>query len=171
MVDVPLHIINPPSIQRNVQVTGGANWDLSRSAVQTPVVRLPDPEPVEIARPYAEVVTFNAEQSSSLQDALPRTKPTVVHFAKAATSLPKAKHKQLAALNKKTTYVVVGHAAAAEDSPSHLAWERARNVARFLTKTGHKVSAIKAFGADRLMNADNDSMNSRVEVYAAGRGN
>jgi len=43
-IDVPAHTSEAPQIVSHVQVQGGTNWDLSRSAVQSPITELTDPE-------------------------------------------------------------------------------------------------------------------------------
>lgn len=36
-MDIPAHTLTPPMIDNHVLVQGGTNWDLSRSAVETPI--------------------------------------------------------------------------------------------------------------------------------------
>lgn len=166
MVDVPLHIVNPPAIRQNVRVEGGTNWDVSRAAVPTPVVELPDPEPVvtwvhEAEKPAPALPGYSAK------DGIPAAIPTVYQFASGTSVVAKDEQQLLKALDKAVKYVVVGHAAMPEASPSKLAWARANNVAAVLRRSGHKVSVVKAFGNERPRSYTN-SANQRVEVYAAG---
>lgn len=39
--EVPGHITYQPTEQNGVHVVGGSNWDISRSAVETPITPLP----------------------------------------------------------------------------------------------------------------------------------
>ena len=168
MVDVPLQIINPPSIQRNVRVEGGTNWDLSRSAVPTPIQQLPDPEPV--VNNWIQEVVEPAEPTApgyTARDGVPASTPTVYQFAQGKAVMSKADQKALKALSKKVQYVVVGHAAEPEASPTKLAWSRANAVAATLRRSGYKVLSVKAFSNNKPRSAE-DAANRRVEVYPAG---
>lgn len=167
MVDVPLHITNPPFIQRNVQVTGGTNWDLSRSAVQTPTTLLPEPRvSLESAGNWAMASEAEALPRYAHSDLVPTGAPAVSSFESRQTAVSKATTKALKSLSKKKSYVVVGHADAQETSPSKLSWARAKNVAATLKRSGHKVQAVKAFGATRPASNTELSANRRVEVYS-----
>jgi hypothetical protein len=75
-MDVPAQVIEPTYIENHVEVQGGTNWDISRSAVETPITPLADPLPVRDAL-----------------DANPANKQAahifmVVHFAPASARLP-----------------------------------------------------------------------------------
>lgn len=168
MVDVPHQIKAPPAIQRNVQVSGGTNWDLSRSAIATPIQRLADPEPIRVAVPaddggWTQVETL---PNYTAADNIPKVAPSVSTFARKQSTVSKAATKALKSLNKKMRYVVVGHADSDESSPSKLSWARARSVAAVLKRSGHKVTEVKAFGADRPASLSEYAANRRVEVYA-----
>lgn len=168
MVDVPLQIINPPSIQQNVRVEGGTNWDLSRSAVPTPIQQLPDPEPV--VNNWVQEVVEPAEDSHpgyTARDGVPASTPTLYQFAAGKAVVAKADQAALKALSKKVQYVVVGHAAGPEVSPSKLAWSRANSVAAALRRSGHKVLSVKAFSSSKPRSTE-EAANRRVEVYPAG---
>lgn len=168
MVDVPHQIKAPPAIQRNVQVSGGTNWDLSRSAIATPIQQLADPEPVRIAAPvedgsWAQVETLPNYTSA---DNIPKVAPSVSTFARKQATVSKAATKALKSLSKKKEYIVVGHADSDEPSPSKLSWARAKSVAAVLKRSGLKVREVKAFGADRPASRSEYAANRRVEVYA-----
>lgn len=167
MVDVPLHVTNPTVIEQNVRVEGGTNWDLSRSAVPTPIQRLPDPEPYRTNESTAYAAKLKQLPAYTALDGIPASTPTSQLFASGKALISKEAQKELRALNKKVAYVVVGHAEQGEASPSKLSWARANNVAALLRKSGHKVSVVKAFGAERPA-SDTGSFNRRVEVYPAG---
>jgi outer membrane protein OmpA-like peptidoglycan-associated protein len=165
MVDVPLHITNPPSIQRHVQVSGGTNWDLSRSAVQTPIQQLPDPAPVRLEQDGNWAKLSEILPAYTAADGIPQGVPSFSTFGPKQATVSKAATKALQSLSKKKQYVVVGHADADEASPSKLAWARANNVAAVLKRSGHKVKVVKAFGAERPASRSENSANRRVEVY------
>lgn len=44
-MDIPAHVVSPAVIKNHVQIQGGTNWDLARSAVETPIYELSDPKP------------------------------------------------------------------------------------------------------------------------------
>jgi len=170
-VEIPHQIINPPSIQRNVQVSGGTNWDLSRTAVQTPIRQLPDPEPIRVAPAHDENWASFSEvlPSYSAADNIPAGVPSIFTFAGKNVSVSKAATKALKALPKSHAYVVVGHADSQERSPSTLSWSRAKNVAAALKRSGHKVTVVKGFGAERPASTVEHAPNRRVEVYSVAK--
>lgn len=169
-VEVPLHIKNPPAIQRNVQVSGGTNWDLSRSAVQTPIRPLVEPEPVRLADDASwSQVSPEILPHYHPADGVPKTTPSVSSFAPRQAAVSKAATRHLKELSKSKTYLVVGHADANERSPSKLSWARAKNVAAVLKRTGHSVTAVKAFGSDRPASHGEAAANRRVEIYAVAK--
>lgn len=169
-VDVPLHIKNPPAIQRNVHVSGGTNWDLSRSAVQTPIRQLPDPEPVRVSDDASwSQVSHETLPSYQPADAIPKSAPSVFSFPLRQSTVSKVATRHLKDLSKSKTYLVVGHADSNERSPSKLSWARAKNVAAVLKRTGHSVTAVKAFGADRPASHSESSANRRVEIFAVAK--
>lgn len=166
-VEVPLHVKNPPSIERNVQVSGGTNWDLSRSAVQTPIRQLPDPEPIRVVEdPSWSKLAVEVLPSYGKADDVPQGSPSISTFPPGQAAVSKSATKQLKALSKSRAYLVVGHADDEERSPSKLSWARAKNVAALLKRSGHEVSVVKVFGADRPASRTEASANRRVEVYA-----
>jgi outer membrane protein OmpA-like peptidoglycan-associated protein len=135
MVEVPLHITNPPAIQRHVQVSGGTNWDLSRSAVQTPIKQLPDPVPVRIEQDSDWAKFSEVLPGYTSADSMPQSIPSISTFGAKQATVSKAATKALQSLSKKKTYVVVGHADDDEASPSKLSWSRANNVAAVLKRS------------------------------------
>jgi outer membrane protein OmpA-like peptidoglycan-associated protein len=169
MVDVPLHVTNPPAIQRNVQVSGGTNWDLSRSAVQTPIRQLPDPVPVRVEQDGNWAKLADALPNYSGTDSIPPGIPSISTFGAKQAAVSKVATKALQSLSKKKAYVVVGHADAGEASPSKLSWARAKNVAAVLKRAGHTVTVVKAFGADRPASQGESAANRRVEVYSVAQ--
>lgn len=168
MVDVPHQIKSPPSIQRNVQVSGGTNWDLSRSAIATPIQQLPDPQPIRVEKPVDDGSWAQVEilPNYTPGDNIPKVVPSVSTFSRKQATVSKAATKALKALSRNKIYVVVGHADSDESSPSKLSWSRAQNVAAVLKRSGHKVTEVKAHGADRPASRTDSAVNRRVEVYA-----
>jgi hypothetical protein len=68
VADVPAYVTNPAFVQNGVKVQAGNNWEFSRGAVPTPIVTLPDPEPVRPA-------VVEAPASHSDPNALPGCRP------------------------------------------------------------------------------------------------
>lgn len=167
MVDVPVHITNPPAVERHVQIIGGTNWDLSRTAVQTPIRQLEDPVPVRMENDGGWMVLSSMEDGPVYKrhDNVPKTKPHIAGFHRKKASLTKNHIKLLEAQSDKAAYVVVGHADANEPNPLSLSWQRANAVAKALRSTGHKVADVKAFGSARPAAPVGDDANLRVEVY------
>jgi hypothetical protein len=75
-MDVPAHVTEPTFIENHVEVQGGTNWDISRSAVETPITQLAEPEPV------TEGLPSNPENRQPAQIFM------VVHFSPSSTRLP-----------------------------------------------------------------------------------
>jgi hypothetical protein len=75
-MDVPAHVVEPTFIENHVEVQGGTNWDISRSAVETPLTPLADPTPVQ------EGLAANPSSRQAAQIFM------VVHFAASSTRLP-----------------------------------------------------------------------------------
>ena len=163
----------PPVVQNQVVVVQGHNWDLSRSAAATPVVRvLPPPE---VAPPVRQ------------PEALPPGPPITVYpsaakvpvmgvptaallFAHNSAKLTSASRLVLASLRGKGRVVVLGHAAQGEARPSFLALERARAVARALRQEGAHVYAMRSFSNELpLVQPATAAKNARVEVFVLPR--
>jgi hypothetical protein len=75
-MDVPAHVVEPTFIENHVEVQGGTNWDISRSAVETPITPLADPIPVR------EGLAANPSSRQPAQIFM------VVHFSAGSTRLP-----------------------------------------------------------------------------------
>lgn len=151
-------------VQNNVRVKGGTNWDLSRSAVATPIAPMADPKPT-LKQPC------NCGNGPTAYDPAHRMPEgpahSKVHFSLDQATLSPAAQKALRAVPAKAKVVVAGHADPDERNPSRVAQQRADAVAAFLKKHGKKVEAVKAFGAElpRTDSLMNSSENRRVEVF------
>lgn len=152
MIEVPAHVQHDGFVQNKVQVQGGTNWDLSRSAVETPIHRVADPTPKG----------YTAEHQ------MPTTAPaTLVYYRENSVLLSKSDINDLKALPKKSTVTVAGHADVGETKPAALAQRRAAAVAAQLKRQGHKVAEVRSFGDEVLKTYDsgNAQLNRRVEVF------
>lgn len=159
--EVPGHVQYQQTVQNGVVVLGGSNWDLSRSAVATPIAPAPvsaDPERAAGATPYAP--------SHRMPERAPDIKVT---FAANSATLKAAEQAKLKSLPKNVTIVVAGHADPDEKNPKTLARQRAAAVASYLAKQGKKPEAAKSFGADLPVgqSALLAPENRRVEVFVA----
>ena len=162
--EVPGHVQYQQTVQNGVVVLGGSNWDLSRSAVATPIAPAPmssaDAERAAGVTPYAP--------SHRMPERAPDLK---ILFGSNSASLKAAEQAKLKALPKNVTIVVAGHADPDEKNPKTLAKQRAAAVASYLARQGKKPEAAKSFGADlpvgqsALLAPDN----RRVEVFVARR--
>ena len=173
MVDVPLYIVSQPAIERHVQVSGGTNWDLSRSAVQTPSKLMPEPVQTFVApinnEDWTDLSNFDTPTMYKVSDNVPKSTPKYINFTRKESSLSKESIKSLISESKKQAYVVIGHAGENEGSPLTLSWARANAVAKVLRQSGHKVTEVKAFGADRQITGKSVISNLRVEVFPTAK--
>lgn len=162
-MEVPAHVQHTDQISNQVQVRGGTNWDLSRSAVATPVTPVTDPSPVKeesqrdpTASPYLSI--------HGLPPGEPHKK---VMFSLNSVVVPLSAQTALKRLPKGMSVIVVGHADHNEKKPDALAEKRAAAVAAKLRKQGTEVSEIRAYG-DALPLLDHNSRpqdNRRVDVF------
>ena len=162
--EVPAHVRHEHHTVNGVQVKGGTNWDLSRSAAETPVsaaVSSPAAMPCDCQEPVAE-------SAYRPQDRMPRFKPTLtVSFGRNSAVLSTAAARELRALAP-SAVVVAAHADPRESSASALAQRRAQAVAAALRKYGHRVEHAQSFSdtrplADSPFHAEH---NRRVDVWA-----
>lgn len=166
--DVPAHISHQPAlVQNGVLVQTGTNWDFSRGAVATPIVTLPDPQPVvpsvvaPTAPPYTQYLAG---------DKVPANPPlVVVGFTESHVLLSSQARADLRQLDKTVKYVVVGHADPSEKNAELLSRQRANTVAAQMKRQGFKVAAVKSFGERRPLTTDRSASgaNRRVDVIAA----
>lgn len=160
LIEVPAQVIYQETVQNYVVVKGGTNWDLSRSAVTTPIA------PLVAGSGDSEVVA--ASTGYRPEHRMPSYAPDVtVTFSKNSAKLSAAALSALKQLPAKSQVVVAGHADSDEKKPTTLAKQRANVVAAYLKKKGYKVEANKAFSAELPLTNSNfkAEANRRVEVF------
>ena len=167
--EVPAYVQHLDRATQGIRVKGGTNWDLSRSAIATPISTLPDPEPL---RPAAPVALFNSEILRGTpyepRHKMPSSAPaTKVTFGLNSVILPANAQKALKTLPKNVSVLVAGHADPGEKAPAQLAKKRAEVVAAYLSKQGKHVDSVRYFGAELPLTESpfKHDMNRRVEVF------
>ncbi|MBC8737248.1 hypothetical protein F6X40_10555 [Paraburkholderia sp. UCT31] len=145
-IDVPAYVVNPPVIDQHVRIEGGTNWDLSRSAVATPVYPVLDPLPVR------------ADSDLSLNRA---RLGMVVRFAPNSARLPADFHKALKQLPTHAQFIVKGVKSQKEKAGVSNARQRA--VEDALTKAGFTISSGEGYVL-RESSVSKDSA-SKAEVF------
>lgn len=134
--EVPGHVQHVDHIRNHVQVKGGKNWDFSRSALQTPIEQIQDPEPKKV--PVQDVSE-------------PLAAPSVVRvsFARNSAVVGQTGVRLLSELPSDALVTVVGHADRGEKAPADLAKRRAEAVAKRLQGKvkGVRVEVTRQFGA------------------------
>lgn len=164
--EVPGYVQNAPYVRNGVEVRGGSNWDLSRSAVETPIARAVDPQPM---RPAGVPDAVLAETPYRVEHHMPGFAPTVVvHFARNSATLNYQGQRDLKHIARNTAVVVAGHADANERHPRELARQRADKVTSHLRKLGYHVTVTKYFSSDLPLTESPFKVdrNQRVEVFA-----
>ena len=162
-MEVPAHVQHTDQISNQIRVRGGTNWDLSRTAVATPVTRVADPVPVKGESPLDPT----ASPYLSIHGLPPGEPQKTVKFQLNSVVIPLSAQTALNRLPKGMSVIVVGHADHKENKPSALAEKRAAAVAAKLRKQGTEVSEIRAYG-DELPLLSHDSRpqdNRRVDVF------
>lgn len=159
MMEVPAQIKYEQQTVNSVVVSGGSNWDLSRSAVTTPI------SPIVGAGGSSGMggMTLYAPQHR-----MPNEPPyMVLTFSKNAAILNRSSLGKLNALPRKSRIVLAAHADPEESSADSLSRRRLENVAAQLRKKGHSVEVTRHFGA--LLPLTDDpfhlEMNRRVELF------
>lgn len=165
-MEVPAYVQHESQVQTGIQVRGGTNYDLSRSAVPTPltpirVVEPPPPAPVPLPK--------NLDVTEYLPvDGMPSGQAkSVVEFGRNSAVLPAgAVDAKTAKSVRAKAVVVAGHADSGESDPAKLAKARADAVAKALKKYGAKPQ-VKAFAADRELTdvPEYRTRNRRAEVF------
>lgn len=110
--EVPGYVRHVDATQNQVQVKGGSNWDLSRSALETPITLLPDPVPVE------------APESSYAPSVV------TIPFSTGSSVVTQTGLKTLAGFKASSRLTVTGFADIKEKNPKVLAQKRAAAVAK-----------------------------------------
>lgn len=137
-------------VQNKVQVKGGTNWDLSRSAVETPVTQLRDPEPIRVEAPAPSPYEVAATQAPL----------GVVTFKQNSALVSTKGWKAVEDAVGKKSLLVTGHADAKERKPESLALKRAQAVAKHLRAKGSSVE-VRSAGS----NEPGKPSNRRVTVH------
>lgn len=150
--EVPAHVQHSDHVSNQVQVRGGTNWDLSRSAVETPITPLADPEIKRLP--------------ATLQPVAQRTTQASVHFSMNSVVVPENSQKILRALPRGTKVVVDGYAADTEKKPEQLSQRRANEVAARLRKLGAKVERVQGHGTESNTHEMSAAEQRRVDVRA-----
>ncbi|MDO8416297.1 MAG: hypothetical protein Q7S87_08820 [Agitococcus sp.] len=158
ITEVPGHVANSAYVQNHTQVVGGSNWDLSRSAVETPLTLLPEPTPLKA--PGLSSCVCYAPQAN-----MPTYAPNMVfEFGRNSVLLSASTLQKLKRLPKQIE-VVAAHADKDEDQPQQLAKKRAEVVTRQLRQYGKHVLKVRSFSNEDRVFQDSTG-NRRVEVYA-----
>lgn len=161
-VDTPAYVQKPSFVTNGVKVQAGTNWDVSRTAVATPIVPLADPEPVRPAPAAAPARDATTRYLAS--DGIPAHEPVVLGFASSAVALSSESRATLRGLSKGEAYVIVGHADHDERNGELVSRQRANAVAAQLKRQGFKVVSVKSFGNRRSLTNSPSAINSRVDV-------
>lgn len=134
-MEVPAHVQHQNTVSNQVQVHGGTNWDLSRTAVATPISPVVDP----VAQLPA---SLRAQQDVS-------QKQVTVQFGLNSAVVPSNAQKLLKTISKGASVSVSGYAGADERMPDTLSAKRAKEVATRLKKQGTKVENAEGHGAQQ----------------------
>ena len=166
-VEVPAHVRHDSGLQNGVQVRGGTNWDLSRSAVETPITAVADGQPgrAGVDCPCDFPVGGTAYRP---EDRLPRGAPaTAISFAKGSAALTAEAQDALKSVPRKSVVVLAGNADLNETGPRTLAQRRADSVAGYLRQRGARVELSKGFSNTRFVTTSplNAEVNRRVDVW------
>lgn len=168
--EVPSQVQHQHHYQNGVHVKGGTNWDLSRSAVATPIARLPDPQPVKpVAVESVRVATAKPDASRYLPvEKFVSVEPSaMVTFKANAAGLNNSAKKTLSELPKNVRLIVAGHADPAEAKAPAIAKQRAAAVAKYLKTKGKKPVSVQSFADEFSLESESHEKNRRVEVFIA----
>jgi hypothetical protein len=158
ITEVPGHVATAAYVQNHTQVIGGTNWDLSRTAVETPLSPLPDPAPRTIT-PVADCACY------APQGGIPSYAPNAIfQFGRNSVLLSTTVLQQLKRLPYKVD-IVAGYASPDEQNPKQLAKKRAEVVTRQLKQYGKLVGAAKSFTVRVPATIEDFPNSQRVAVY------
>lgn len=153
--DVPGYVPSVAHIRNHVQVVGGSNWDLGRTARETPITKMSD-SIVSLGKNGAACDCYVPKTSNmNFQPDL------IFEFNKNSTTLSKAAISRLKQLPK-TISVVVGHADYNERNYKELSKQRAAVITRILKSQGKTVLKAKINANDI---PPDDTHNRRVEIF------
>lgn len=145
ILEVPGHVVHENQVQNSVQVQGGTNWDLSRSAVTTPIAPLMDPEPRRVGSAECDC-TYSRKGSKTTGSHSGFPRGATIQFSKNSVILSSTAQKALRQIPRDAIATVAGYADTTEKGPDKLADKRAEAVAAYLKKHGVHVSSIKSSG-------------------------
>ena len=162
-VEVPTQIWHQNHKNNGILVQGGNNWDMSRSAVETPIAILKDPVPVK----RIESVEVMESTPYMAQHGIPPGPPKLtLLFARNSSFLSEANKKLLNSIPKGIPIVLAGHSDGGEKAPKGISKARVDSVAKYL-KNRNEVSLSKHFG-EELSLSDSplySDKNRRVEIF------
>lgn len=159
--DIPQYVVAAPaSAVVGVHVASGTNWDLGTRLPETPVSRLPDPEPVEV--PSATELAAKPDGCS--------VRPVIYFAFNSSTTSVDALQSSFGALSKKCVWSAAGYTDPVGGARynQRLGLARASFVAKWLGAAGYKVGVVHSFGKTGLVTADPDDylFDRRVQVEA-----
>ena len=165
----PAYVVEESKNSNGVIVVGGSNWDLSRSAVETPVTKLTTPQNSSVKPCYCEPTDTNYSGSAYMvKDLLPAREPDFsLNFSKQSFTLSAESKKIIASLPSDKGVILAGNSSSLESSPSDLAAKRVAEVAKALKARGIKVYFTDSFGASRPATNQQglEFKNSRVDMW------
>lgn len=141
--EVPASVVEESRHENGVQVEGGSNWDLSRTAVPTPIHAFEQPNLGLIDSSSNESLdAVNAEASYVHSDlGIPLSGGVSVSFKPNAYVLTSSQKQSLKSLKKGAIVVVTGSAAPSEKYRQKIADLRVKEVSKYLAKIGVKVKS------------------------------
>lgn len=159
-VDVPAYVLDPPRIENHVQVVGGNNWDISRSARVTPLV-------VILPSTLATNDKTDAAEDLAKGKVPPGPPILTVQFSEQSSSVPGRDRARLLKLSKNSPLVIVGHADARESDADRLSRARVDAIATLLRAEGFLIVLVKAVGTTQptLDSGKYPAQNRVVEVF------
>ena len=144
-IDVPAHVAYASQVQSHVQMEGGTNWDLSRSAVNAPVYKLDG----DSNKPTSDFTSITNGGQTNLSGHL----VMLVHFPRGSSRIPRDLIGALKRLPHDYPLKVVF-----PDDGSPLQSTRAAMVSRTLEERGYMLTnddvplhvSTRASGADAI---------------------
>lgn len=162
LIDIPAYVQEAPYVRNSVEVRAGTNWDLSRTAVETPIARLPDPVPLP-----GNSLQSTQHRAYLAEHGVASDPAAEVLFAKNSALLTGTGQRQLKKLPKSPGMVIVGHSDSLEIKPEKLAESRAQAVSRYLQKNGYKELKVISLSNTQPATLDRKAAekNRRVEIF------
>lgn len=165
----PAYVVEESKKSNGVIVVGGSNWDLSRSAVETPVTKLNTYQNSSVKPCYCEPTdTTYSGSAYMVKDLLPAREPDFsFNFSKHSSALSAESKKIISSLPVDKGVILAGNSSSLESNPSDLASKRVTEVAKALKARGIKVYFTDSFGASRPATNQQglEFKNSRVDMW------